>query len=143
MPWVGLQCVIVSFHRHTQLFLVPFSINRQPYMSVPVLLNLLNTLRKIDKMRGSPSILSLFRNKFDKFNNTGARMLDSIYHMTLKLLKNCNILPTFTQRYNGRHYVTLLISKPIVFYRLHCMALYHSQRQRYVIKRQKCTLIMN
>ena len=25
--------------------------------------------------------LSLFRNKFNKFNNTGARMLDSIYHM--------------------------------------------------------------
>ena len=29
-----------------------------------------------------------FRNEFDKFNNTGARMLDSIYHMTLILLKN-------------------------------------------------------
>ena len=27
-----------------------------------------------------------FRNNFNKFNNTGARMLDSIYHMTLKLL---------------------------------------------------------
>ena len=39
-------------------------------------------------MRGLPSILSLFRNEFDKFNNTGARMLDSIYNMTLKLLKN-------------------------------------------------------
>ena len=30
-------------------------------------------------------ILSLFR-KFNKFNNTIARMLDSIYHMTLRLL---------------------------------------------------------
>ena len=29
-----------------------------------------------------------FCNNFDKFNNTGARMLDSIYHMTLKLLLN-------------------------------------------------------
>ena len=29
-----------------------------------------------------PSILSLFRNEFNKFNNTRARMLDSIYHMT-------------------------------------------------------------
>ena len=38
-------------------------------------------------MRGLPSILSLFRNEFNKFNNTGARMLDSIYHITLKLLK--------------------------------------------------------
>ena len=26
------------------------------------------------------SILSLFRNKLNKFNNTGAQMLDSIYH---------------------------------------------------------------
>ena len=57
-------------------------------MSVYVLLNLLKELRKRDKMRGLPSILSLFRNKFNKFNNTGARMLDFIYHMTLKLLKN-------------------------------------------------------
>ena len=35
-------------------------------------------------MLGLPSILSLFRNKFNKFNNTIARMLDSIYHMTLR-----------------------------------------------------------
>ena len=57
-------------------------------MSVHVLLNLLNELGKRDKMRGLPSILSLFRNEFNKFNNTGARMLDFIYHMTLKILKN-------------------------------------------------------
>ena len=30
------------------------------------------------------SILSLFRNEFNKFNNTRARMLHSIYHMTLR-----------------------------------------------------------
>ena len=54
---------------------------RGPYMSAHVLLNLLNELGKRDKMRGLPSILSLFRNKFNKFNNTRARMLDSIYHM--------------------------------------------------------------
>ena len=36
-------------------------------------------------MRSLPSILSLFRNEFNKFNNTGARMLDSIYHMRLTL----------------------------------------------------------
>ena len=52
-------------------------------MSAHVLLNLLNELGKRDKMRGLPSILSLFRNEFNKFNNTRARMLDSIYHMTL------------------------------------------------------------
>ena len=33
-------------------------------------------------MRGLPSILFLFFNEFNKFNNTGAGMLDSIYHMT-------------------------------------------------------------
>ena len=54
-------------------------------MSAYVLLNLLNELRKRDKMRGLLSILSLFPKKFNKFNYTGARMLDSIYHMTLKL----------------------------------------------------------
>ena len=53
-------------------------------MSAHVLLNLLNKLGKSDKMRGLPSILLLFCNKFNKFNNTGAQMLDSIYHMTLK-----------------------------------------------------------
>ena len=61
-------------------------INRGSYMSVHVFLNLLNELGKRDKMRGLPSILSLFRNEFNKFNNTRARMLDSIYHMTLRLL---------------------------------------------------------
>ena len=54
-------------------------------MNAHVLLNSLNELGKRDKMRGLPSILSLFRNKFNDFNNSGARMLDSIYHMTLKL----------------------------------------------------------
>ena len=36
-------------------------------------------------MQGLPSILSLFRNEFNKFNNTRARMLDFIYHMTNSL----------------------------------------------------------
>ena len=61
-------------------------IYRGSYMSAHVLLNLLNELGKRDKMRGLPSILSLFRNDFDKFDNTGARMSDSIYHTTLTLL---------------------------------------------------------
>ena len=53
-------------------------------MSANVLLNLLNELRKSDKMLGLPSILSLFRNEIIKVNNTGARARDSIYHITLK-----------------------------------------------------------
>ena len=49
-------------------------------MSSHALLNLSNKLGKRDKMRGLPSILSLFRNMFNHFNNTGAQMLDCIYH---------------------------------------------------------------
>ena len=37
-------------------------------------------------MRDLPSILLVFRNEFNKFNNTGAHIVD-IYHMTLKLIK--------------------------------------------------------
>ena len=51
-------------------------------------IKLLNQLRKSDKTRGLPSILTHFRNKFNKFNNTGAQVLDSINHMTLRLLLN-------------------------------------------------------
>ena len=39
-------------------------------------------------MRGLPSILSLVPNEFNKFNNTGAHMLDSIYQSTSKLNKS-------------------------------------------------------
>ena len=55
-------------------------------MSAHVLLNLLNELGKSDKMQGLPSVLSLFCNEFNKFNITVTRMLDSIYHMTIRLL---------------------------------------------------------
>ena len=37
-------------------------------MSAHVLLNLLNELEKRDKTRGLPSILSLFRNEFNKLS---------------------------------------------------------------------------
>ena len=47
-------------------------------MSAHVLLNLLNDLGKRDRRRGLPSILSLFRNEFNKINNTRARMSDFI-----------------------------------------------------------------
>ena len=62
---------------------------------------------------GKPRILSLFRNEFNKFNNTRARMLDSIYHMTNTLKshfwrKNVIILSLCTQRFfcYGRHNVS-------------------------------------
>ena len=40
-------------------------------MSAHVVLKLLNEVGQRDKMRGLPSILSLFRNEFNKFNHTG------------------------------------------------------------------------
>ena len=80
-------------------------------MSVHVLLNLLNELGKRDKMRGLPSILIIFCNEFNKFNNTRARMLDSIYHMTNTLKshfwrKNVIIFALYTQRCYGRQNVS-------------------------------------
>ena len=80
-------------------------------MSAHVLLNLLNELGKRDKMRGLPSILSLFRNEFNIFNNTRARMLDSIYHLTNTSKsdfwrKNVIMLSLCTQLCYGRHSVS-------------------------------------
>ena len=81
-------------------------------MSAHVLLNLLNELgKRFRKELGLSSILSFFRNEFDKFNNTRARMLDSIYHMTNTLKshfwhKNVMILSSCTQRCYGRNNVS-------------------------------------
>ena len=84
-------------------------------------------------MRGLPSILSLFRNEFNKFNNTRARMLNSICHMTLRLL--WKFLFCLKKRYNFVIFdATLLwtswrflkIRKPLVVYQFYCMALFHS-----------------
>ena len=105
-------------------------------MIAHVLLNLLNELGKRDKMQGLPCILSLFRNKFNKFNNTIERMLDCIYHMTNTLKpdfwhKNVIILSLCTQRFYGRHNVS---SKSInQKFRFYCMALFHSQKRRRMI----------
>ena len=65
-------------------------------MSAHVLLNLWNELGKRDKMRGLWSILSLSRNEFNKFNNTKARMLDTIYHMKKSGLENSTRPLVFT-----------------------------------------------
>ena len=80
-------------------------------MSAHVLLNLLNELGKRDKMRGLPSILSLFCNEFNKFNNARSRMLYSIYHMTNTLKshfwrKNVIIISLCAQCCHGRHNVS-------------------------------------
>ena len=59
-------------------------------MSAYVLLNLLNELSERDKMRGLSSILSLFRNKFNKSYNTRAQMLRFYISYDIK-----NILKSF------------------------------------------------
>ena len=79
---INMPGMILVYHREVQKhFLVytplhdkkmAYLIYRGSYMSAHVLLNLLNKLGKRDKMRGLPSILSLFRNEFNKFNNTRA-----------------------------------------------------------------------
>ena len=76
-----------------------------------------------------------FRNEFDYCNNTGSRMLDSTYHMTLKLfvvkLSICChlfrniIMDVITLRYQ--------ICKPLVVYRFNCMTFYHFETQHHVI----------
>ena len=80
-------------------------------MSAHVLLILLNELGKGDKMRGLPSILSLFPIEFNKFNDIRARMLDSIYHMKNTVnfhfwRKNVILLSLCAQRCYGRHNVS-------------------------------------
>ena len=54
-------------------------------MSAHLLLILLNKVGKCDKMRGLPIILSFIHIEFNKFNNTGARILVFIYNVTFKI----------------------------------------------------------
>ena len=53
-----------------------------------------------------------FRNVFDKFNSTGAQMLDSICHMILKLLLN-RVFASTTLRICLIIYATLLHERNI------------------------------
>ena len=79
-------------------------------MSAHNVLDLLNDLGKRDKMLDLPSILAPFRNEFNKFTKTGARMLDSVYiydirstlksHFGVKILSFCHIY--------RRHCVTVI-----------------------------------
>ena len=60
-----------------------------------------------DKRESFPSILSVFRDEFNKFNNTGARMQDYIYHMALKshfISDNCTKTSRFRPK-KTRHFV--------------------------------------
>ena len=55
-------------------------------MSAHVLLNLLNGLGKEIKCEACRAFYLFFRNEFNKFISTRARMLNSIYHLTFRLL---------------------------------------------------------
>ena len=61
-------------------------IYRGSYIRAHVLLNLLNELGEEIKCEACRAFYLFFRNEFNKFNNTRARMLDSIYHMALRSL---------------------------------------------------------
>ena len=77
-------------------------------MSAHVLLNLLNELGNRDKMLGLPSILSLFRNEFNKSRN-GRFYLPFGIKITLKShlwRKNIISLSICTQRCYGRHNIS-------------------------------------
>ena len=81
-------------------------------MSAHILLTLLIELMKRDQMRGLQSILFIFCNEFNKFDNTRALMSDSIFHMincleSYFLCKKRYILSLCTQRCYGRHNVSL------------------------------------
>ena len=95
---------------------------------------------KSDKMRVLPKILYLFRNEFNKFNNTVVRIFDSFNHMTIKSLQNrilerqLKYLQYVVQCYNGRHYV--MVTTSVLSILLH-RVIYHSQTQSHVIKRSK------
>ena len=73
------------------------TVHRGSYISAHVLLNLLNELGKKIRCKALPSNLSVFPKSLYKFNNTGARMQDSNYHMTLKshFISKFSIKPSF------------------------------------------------
>ena len=77
-------------------------------MSAHVLLNLLIYLRKSGKMLGMSSILSLFRNEFNDFNNTSALSHGiNIASKSQFWRENVKILPAFC------NILMDLITKPV------------------------------
>ena len=53
------------------------------------ILNLSNELEKEIKYEACRAFYQFFCNKLNAFNNTGARMFDSVNQMNRKLLLNC------------------------------------------------------
>ena len=93
--------------------------HRESYMSVHVLLNLLDKLVKSNKMWGLPSILSLFLNDHESmilFITCQKKNL----RMAFLAFKRQDFA-IFYARFNEHHYVTLLICKPLLVYRFYHM----------------------
>ena len=67
-------------------------------------------------MRLAEHLIS-FCNKFNKFNNTRARILDSIYHITTTLKSHFWKVISFLayKRYNLCHYVRNVVMDAITF----------------------------
>ena len=84
-------------------------------------------------MWGLSNISYLFCNKFNKIENTGVLMIDSICHKTVNLLWNCVFCFKTLRFYHilvalrsSIHTVTE-ICKPLVVYRFYCMVLHTLQ----------------
>ena len=103
-------------------------------MFAHVLLNILNKLKRSDKMRGLLSIGSIFHNDINTINDTEARILDFIHHITLYLLCNrivgvkklifCHCVRSVAIETNRLRYLNM---KPLVVYRFYSIALSQSQ----------------
>ena len=95
---------------------------RGSYMRAHVLWNLVNKLRKMDKMWGLSSILLIFRNEFDnKFNNTRTNGVGSDFFTNLFLWVPGLTGPKFfasQTRSSASHTTSILIYKFCVSIRI-------------------------
>ena len=80
-----------------------------------LLFDLLNELGKSDRMRSLLSIVSLFRNEFNKYNDTGTRMFDFIYVKSFEFVFKSHFWVRQKLLKTSSHNV---ICKPLMFYRL-------------------------
>ena len=81
----------LSLHFSSTCFTCPF-MSKDNFLTSPVLLNLLNSLGKSNKMLDKSCILSLFSNLFNKLNNTGSLMLDPVFLTVLLYMKlSCTV----------------------------------------------------
>ena len=101
--------------------LLRFAVYRDSYLDTNVKIAIYHdTVFRGDTHPYLPSILLLICNEFNKFNNTQAGMLDSVYHMTFKLFCNhifgvkMSILCKYMRRY-GRQNATKICKLLVVY----------------------------